>query len=83
MITKNMRTEIANMNLSQLNDLQSFIQDVKVINAKTQLSVGDRVCVVQKTKHTFGTIIKIKLKKAIVEIQGTRYNVPLSMLEAV
>ena len=83
MITKNMRTEIANMNLSELNDLQSFIQDIKVINAKTQLSVGDKVYVVQKTKKTLGTILKIKLKKAIVEMSGTRYNVPLSMLEAV
>lgn len=83
MITKNMRTEIANMNLSQLNELQSFIQDVKVINAKTQLSVGDKVYVVQKTKKTLGTILKIKLKKAIVEMHGTRYNVPMSMLEAV
>ena len=83
MISNNMRKEISNMNLAQLNDLQRFIQDVKVMNAKTSLSVGDRVCVVQKTKHTFGTIIKIKLKKAIVEMHGTRYNVPLSMLEAV
>ena len=83
MITKNMKTEIANMNLSQLNDLQSFIQDVKVINAKTQLSVGDTVYVVQKTKKTLGKILNIKIKKAVVEMQGTRYNVPLSMLEAV
>ncbi len=83
MITKNMRTEIANMNLSELNDLQRFIQDVKVINAKTQLSVGDTVYVVQKTKKTLGKILKIKIKKALVEMQGTRYNVPLSMLEAV
>lgn len=83
MISNNMRKEISNMNLAQLNDLMDFIRDVKVMNAKTSLSVGDRVCVVQKTKHTFGTIIKIKLKKAIVEMNGTRYNVPLSMLEAV
>lgn len=83
MITNNMRKEIANMNLAQLNDLMDFIRDVKVMNAKTQLSVGDKVYVVQKTKKTLGTILKIKLKKAIVEMHGTRYNVPMSMLEAV
>lgn len=83
MISNNMRTEIGKMNLGQLNDLMDFISDVKVMNAKTSLSVGDRVCVVQKTKRTFGTILEIKLKKAIVEMHGRRYNVPLSMMEKV
>ena len=83
MIKSNMKKEIMNLNLSELNDLMEFIQDVKVMNAKTSLNVGDTVYVVQKTKKTLGTILKIKIKKALVEMQGTRYNVPLSMLEAV
>jgi len=39
------------------------------------------VFVVQKTKKTFGTIIEIKQKKAVVQMRGRHYRVPLSMLE--
>jgi len=78
----NMKREIMNMNLTQLNDLIDFIRDVQVMNAKTSLNIGDKVFVVQKTKKTPGVILDIKIKNAVVEMQGKRYRVPMSMLEA-
>ena len=71
-----------NFSLAELNDLQSFIAGVKTSSAKASLKVGDAVWVVQKTKRTPGVIESIKIKKAIVDMRGSRYNVPLSMIEA-
>ena len=68
--------------LQDLNDLSAFVNSVKTNSAKQSLSVGDSVWVVQKTKRTPGTIESIKVKKAIVNMRGSRYNVPLSMIEA-
>ena len=69
--------------LDQLSDIASVVSEAKVLGAKASISVGSRVFVVQKTKRTLGTVEKVNVKKAIVEIDGKgRYNVPLSMLEA-
>ena len=68
--------------MQELNDLSAFVNSVKTNSAKQSLSVGDSVWVVQKTKRTPGTIESIKVKKAIVNMRGSRYNVPLSMIEA-
>ena len=68
--------------LQELNDLSAFVNSVKTNSAKQSLNVGDSVGVVQKTKRTPGTIESIKVKKAIVNMRGSRYNVPLSMIEA-
>ncbi len=79
----NVKNEIKKMNLSELNALTSFINDVKVMNAKASLSLGQKVFVVQKTKKTPGTITKINQSKCLVDIAGRIYTVPMSMLEAV
>lgn len=71
-----------NFSLQELNELSQFISSVKTNSAKQSLTVGDSVWVVQKTKRTPGTIVSIKVKKAIVDMRGSRYNVPLSMIEA-
>ena len=76
------RKDIMGMNLSELNDLGEFIDDVKVMNAKSSIKVGMDVFVVQKTKRELGTVKKINIKKAIVQIGSRSYRVPLSMLEA-
>ena len=76
------RKDIMGMNLSELNDLGDFIDDVKVMNAKSSIKVGMDVFVVQKTKRELGTVKKINIKKAIVQIGSRSYSVPLSMLEA-
>ena len=76
------RKDIMGMNLSELNDLGDFIDDVKVMNAKSSIKVGMDVFVVQKTKRELGTVKKINIKKAIVQIGSRSYRVPMSMLEA-
>ena len=71
-----------NFSTTELNQLITFIQGVKTTQAKRSISVGDAVFVVQKTKKTRGTVVKIKIKKAVVDMDGKgRYNVPLAMLE--
>ena len=75
--------QTGNFNLSELNELTAWVNSVKVQNAKAEISVGDEVFVVQKTKKTKGIVEKINIKKAIVTLPQGRYNVPLSMLEAV
>ena len=73
---------IQQLNLTELNELSSFISDVKVMNAKASLSVGQNVFVVQKTKKTPGVITKINQSKCVVDMSGRSYRVPMSMLEA-
>lgn len=66
---------------TELMGLVTFIQGVKTNQVKRSIAVGDQVFVVQKTKRTLGTVESIKIKKAIVNMPGGRYNVPLAMLE--
>ena len=79
---KNVKAEIQKMNLAELNELSSFISDMKEIVGKASLSVGQKVYVVQKTKKTPGTITKINQTKCVVDMLGRSYRVPMSMLEA-
>ena len=84
MTMNKVQNDIAQGNFStpELNQLITFIQGVKTNQAKRSISVGDAVFVVQKTKKTRGTVVKIKIKKAVVDMDGKgRYNVPLAMLE--
>ena len=70
------------LTVSELTQVQSMIQDIKTMKAKSALSVGADVFVVQKTKKTPGVIEKINQTRAIVKMLGRSYNVPFSMLEA-
>lgn len=71
-----------NFSTSDLQSLISFARTVMETQTKATLSVGDDVWVVQKTKRTPGIIKKVNIKRAIVEMEGIGYNVPLSMIEA-
>ena len=87
MTKTNLKDYIRNMNsLSELNELTSFINECKTMLGKTSIKVGDKVWVVQKTKKTAGVVKKMNIKKALVDMKGSRgftttYNVPFSMLE--
>jgi len=81
----NLKKEIMSMSLSELNALTDFVNEVKVLNAKSTLTVGMKVYIVQKTKKTLGTITKVNQKKCLVKTDsaiGTVYTVPMQMLEA-
>ena len=66
----------------ELNSLIAYTRNVMTNQSKATLNVGDDVWVVQKTKRTPGVIKKVNIKRAIVDMQGSSYNVPLSMIEA-
>ena len=70
-----------NFTTSELQSLISYTRTVMETQTKATLNVGDNVYVVQKTKRTPGVITKVNIKRAIVEMQGSSYNVPLSMIE--
>ena len=74
--------QLMGLTLSELTQVQSLIQEVKTMKAKSVLTVGANVFVVQKTKKTPGVIKKINQTRAIVKMKGRSYNVPFSMLEA-
>lgn len=77
------KKEIMSMSLAELNALSTFVNEVKVFNAKSSLAVGMKVYIVQKTKKTPGTITKVNQKKCLVKTDfGTTYTVPMQMLEA-
>jgi len=81
----NLKKEIMSMSLAELNALSSFVNEVKVLNAKSTLEVGMKVYIVQKTKKTPGVITKVNQKKCLVKTDGpvgTVYTVPMQMLEA-
>ena len=71
-----------NISTSDLQSLITYTRTVMETQTKATLSVGDNVFVVQKTKRTPGVVKKVNIKRAIVEMQGSSYNVPLSMIEA-
>jgi FKBP-type peptidyl-prolyl cis-trans isomerase 2 len=70
-----------NFSTSELQSLMSYTRTVQETQTKATLNVGDDVWVVQKTKRTPGVIKKVNIKRAIVDMQGSSYNVPLSMIE--
>ena len=74
--------QLMGLTISELTQVQSLIQEVKTMKAKSALTVGADVFVVQKTKKTPGVIEKINKTRAIVNMKGRRYTVPFSMLEA-
>jgi len=75
--------QLMGLSLTELNQVLDMVYDVKILKAKSVLTVGARVYVVQKTKKTPGTVRKINQTRAIVTMaNGGDYNVPFSMLEA-
>ena len=74
--------QLMGLTMSELTQVKNMIHDIKTLKAKSVLSVGANVFVVQKTKKTPGVIEKINQKKALVRMRGTVYTVPFTMLEA-
>ena len=80
------------MNISSLttDQLIQLNQDVVALikarrkqeagNIRRQLSLGDVVNVNERTRTSTGTIMKIMRTRALVEINGVTYKVPMNML---
>ena len=74
--------QLMGLSLTELNQVLDMVYDIKTLKAKSVLTVGANVFVVQKTKKTPGVIEKVNQTRAIVSMKGRSYNVPFSMLEA-
>jgi len=68
--------------LAELNAVSSLVNSLKTELGKATIVAGAKVYVVQKTKRTLGTVVKVKIKRATVDLPDGRYSVPLGMLEA-
>ena len=60
--------QLMGLTISELNQVMNMVQEIKIMKAKSTISVGDRVYVVQKTKKTPGTVRKINKSRAVVDI---------------
>lgn len=82
MTVAEIKLALMTLNTSELTDVIDAAKDIKTFTAKSTLTVGQDVFVVQKTKRTAGVIVKINTKKAHVEMRGSTYVVPFEMIEA-
>tara|TARA_R110002072_G_scaffold1322_17_gene10923 strand:+ start:2363 stop:2629 length:267 start_codon:yes stop_codon:yes gene_type:complete len=74
------------MDQTELSQIMHYANQIKAIAAQATYTVGQKVMVVQKTKQTPGTIVKINSKKAVVSMNYGRHGVtdvqvPFSMLQ--
>jgi hypothetical protein len=76
-----LKTNMKVLTLAELNTLTSYIESLKVTSAHQELVVGMNVWVIQKTKRTSGVIKKINKTRCLVDMSGSQYNVPMSMIE--
>ena len=90
MPVKKITNQLMGLSITELNQIQKLISDIKVMKAKSGINVGDRVYVVQKTKKTPGTVRKINQTRAVVDLvvspitgETAPYNVPFSMIQPV
>tara|TARA_R100000008_G_C3420529_1_gene84660 strand:- start:161 stop:445 length:285 start_codon:yes stop_codon:yes gene_type:complete len=90
MTVKKIINQLMELSITDLNQIQKLISDIKVMKAKSGINVGDRVYVVQKTKKTPGTVRKINQTRAVVDLvvspitgETAPYNVPFSMIQPV
>tara|TARA_B100001105_G_C22204088_1_gene362485 strand:+ start:80 stop:337 length:258 start_codon:yes stop_codon:yes gene_type:complete len=65
----------------ELEGLCSYTRGIMTQQTRATIEVGQQVYVVQKTKKTLGTVVAVKVKKALINLPKGRYNVPLSMIE--
>ena len=89
MISNEIQKSLMGMSVSELTELQQFASELKIMKNKSGLSVGQRVYVVQKTKKTPGTVVKVNKTRALVDMvrspitgEIATYQVPFTMLEA-
>ena len=65
----------------ELNNLISAARAEKTRRSKNTMFEGANVWIVQKTKRTPGVVLKVNKTRCKVEMHGSIYNVPMSMLE--
>jgi len=70
--------------IASLKIRRAFLKNELARTAKKNFSVGDKIKIfTSKNGEEFGTIESIKIKNAIININGGMFRCPLSLLEAV
>ena len=82
-ISKIDNTEDLNVVIDAIKAQRKFLNNEKVLMARMNFKNGDTVLVTSKKITETGTIVKMKIKRAIVEIDGKRWDCPLSILSEV
>lgn len=76
-------TQLRTLNRLVIDQLKS-IRDIEAAEKRRVLREGDRVSWTGRNGYTEGTIVRVKRKKAIVDVGHARnWDVPLSMLTAI
>tara|TARA_Y100001937_G_scaffold124926_1_gene190614 strand:- start:2118 stop:2387 length:270 start_codon:yes stop_codon:yes gene_type:complete len=68
--------------IAVIKNQQKVLKARAIAKAKNQFSVGDTVNINSRGKTLVGEILKINRTKAICLINGDKYDVPLSIMEA-
>ena len=76
-----MMKSLNEMSITQLNDTKVMIDTLIKQKVRSEMTVGTKVNVVQKTKKTPGVITKIMDTRCLVDLSGRIYRVPMTMLE--
>mgnify|MGYP000004704942 FL=1 len=74
-------TEEMNEVIDLIKIKQKQLRAMKSYSIKTSLAVGSKVKVTSRNGVEFGIVDQIKRTKAIVTIDGLKYNCPISILE--
>ena len=67
--------------INAVKDQQKLLRNGLAREARASFGIGDSVSFNGRRGRMSGEIVKIKIKKAIVSIDGQRWDVPLTMLE--
>ena len=76
-------SEDLNVVIEAIKAQRKIINNVKVARARNNFKARDTVLVTSKKLTETGMIVKMKIKRAIVEIDGKRWDCPLSILSEV
>ena len=68
--------------IAVIKNQQKVLKAKAIANAKNQFTVGDMVNINSRGKTLVGEILKINRTKAICLINGDKYDVPLTIMEA-
>ena len=69
--------------IASLKIRRAFLKTKLAREARATFNIGDKVKISSRSKELFGVITDIKRTNAHVDIDGSPYRVPLSIMEAV
>ena len=85
-LTSLIKSISSNEEMNQVIDIikmkQKQLRNIKARNVRASIKVGDTIKVDGRNGLRIGTVEKIKVKKAIVMIDGRLWDCPLTILEA-